>query len=116
MVEILARLVRLTHHLVYFFVLIGCFLPWRDALVVHAIFVPLMMIGWKVNNDTCFLTNLEHWLRGTSADHRAQEGEFIKSILARFIDPLPPDELIERWIYIITCCLWGVTLFRLYGG
>lgn len=102
---------RFLHLAILLFVLLGWLAPWRNILLLHAAFVPLMILHWKTNNDTCCLTSVEQQLRGSHRENTA--GSFIKSILLVFFVSLPPDSVIQRYLYLTLFTTWGVGVLRL---
>lgn len=69
-----------------------------------------MIIHWKYNQNTCFLTTLEYQLTGRA---EKKEGGFIKAILGIFLNPIPSDALIKKIVYGTLFLSWGVSLIRL---
>ena len=82
---------------------------------IHLVAVPVTILQWQLNGGTCVLTNLEHCLRGGKQDREQQQGQFIKSLLGRFCDPLPADGTIQLWIYGIMVAVWAISAVRLYS-
>lgn len=109
--RIFIGVIRFLHLAILSFVLLGWLAPWRNILLLHAAFVPLMILHWKTNNNTCCLTSFEHQLRGS--DRKNIEGSFIKSILLVFFASLPPDSIIQRYLYLTLFTAWSLCVARL---
>jgi hypothetical protein len=111
----IALFLRGTHIGIVFFVLFGFLSPWPIVLKVHAVFVPLMILQWKLNQGMCALTNFEHWLKREPAAKPSQDSEdqFIKSLLRYFKDPPPSDQFIEKGIHAFSWTCWLFSIFRL---
>jgi len=89
-------------------------------LKIHLIFIPLVILQWKLNKGTCILTNMEHALKGedseqsSSGEERdAQQGRFIKSILGKCFNPLPSDKNIQIGIYLVMLTSAAISLIRI---
>jgi hypothetical protein len=72
------------------------------VLLAHAVLVPFLMLHWALANDTCALTWLEAWLRGTPCD---------TTFLGRLFGPV--YLVSSRHVWAATAVLWGITLYRL---
>ena len=94
---VLAHTVRWVHLVLLVFNITACLLPYRLAWLIHVWMIPLLILQWKLNKNTCVLTNLENILLGVPAYGEEGEGQFIRSVLAQFCDPLPSNQAIERF-------------------
>jgi len=110
--EILIQIIKRVHLAVLLFVLLGWTLPWKAALLAHIITIPLVVLQWRFNNGTCLLTNLENFVRGGAPPKSTQQGQFIKSLLKFFCDPLPPDHKIKIGLYAVIWSAWSVSVLR----
>ncbi len=110
--QLTIRTIRLLHHAIVLFVLFAWALPLPELWAVHIIFIPLMIVQWKLNKDMCLLSNLEHALLGNGFYPQEEEVSFVKSLLARFIDPLPSDRLIEAGMYLLMAVSWTISWLR----
>jgi hypothetical protein len=109
----LIGILKAVHFVVLIFVVMGWIFPYSIVWLAHFIFVPLMILQWQFNQGSCLLTNIEYYLRGDHPDKQRQQGQFIKSLISRCFDPLPPDALIKYWIYLIVGICWGLSGMRL---
>lgn len=110
--RITLKLVSILHLLVIVFVLFGWLIGISEVLIIHIVFIPLMIIQWRFNNDTCVLTNVENSLREGQVEKEQQQGKFIKSLLAKVFDPLPADEVIKTWLYRVLWTSMMISLAR----
>ena len=108
-----AKIVSLIHLASVGFVLFGWAAPLETVLYVHLAFIPLLIVQWKFNDETCLLTNLENYLLDTKKSKSEQDGEFTKKLLSLCMDPLPPDKAIDRGLYTVIWSSWLVSLIRL---
>ena len=105
--------VRTIHYLVLLFVIFGPLAPWGLALKIHAWSLPLLFLQWKLNRNTCILTNLEHYLLGEPIYGPEGEGAFIKGLVTKFKDPPPSDRVINIGTYVVMFLLWTTSVLRL---
>lgn len=83
------------------YTLFGWVVPNPGWLKVHAVFVPLMVIHWRLNRNVCILTNLESFLRyGTwwRADE-ADQGGWIEGRIRAVTGRTPPPWLTDAITY-----------------
>jgi hypothetical protein len=77
----LARLVWGLHTSLVVFVVVAWALPTPGAWWSMIVLAPVMTIQWRLNDDTCLLTDLEHHLRRTPSAGRPEQGSFISDLL-----------------------------------
>lgn len=111
-----AAAVRVIHHAVVLFVLLAWLAPLPEVWLTHVIFLPLMVVQWIANRGMCLLSNLEHLLLGNGFYPTAGESGFIRSVLAKFFDPLPREELVNLGMYCVLAAVWSCSLLRLSGN
>jgi hypothetical protein len=109
----LIKALRFTHLLVLVFMLTGWLLPWKSAWFAHVATIPAMMLQWRFNRGTCLLTNLENFIRGNQVARDAQQGQFIKGLLGKCCNPIPPDHKIKFWLYTILWSVFSLSLLRI---
>jgi hypothetical protein len=115
-----ARFLRFSHMFIVAFILVGPFLPWAAALHIHAVFVPIVVLQWALNQNRCVLTQLEHRLRRSPAPEaeikKEDEDAFVKSLLKICFKNLPSDFAIRIGVWTITWSCWMVTVLRLWSA
>lgn len=111
--QLAIRLLKALHLVSLLFLLFGFLSPLRSILWLHLLFVPGVVLQWRLNRGTCLLTNLENRLSGTGIQKSRQQGQFIKGILRLCFDPLPPDPVIKFWLYALIWSSWSATLLRI---
>lgn len=107
------RLIRGAHLGILVFVLTGWIIPFRVMLKVHLVLVALLIVQWLLMDGICLLTLLEQRLRKGEIRSDAMRGQFIKSLLGKFFDPLPPDRTIKLWLYVLIWSAWGLSALHL---
>ena len=111
MTKSLVRAIQIFHFAVIVFVLTACFLPWREVWIFHAIFVPLMVLHWKTNQNRCVLTQIEAKLKGEREE--PSESGFIKKLIGKFFGKEPSAEHLQLMIDSILVVVWGITIGRI---
>jgi hypothetical protein len=101
-----------------FFVLTAWAWPSRGAHWVHFVFVPLMVLHWLTNEDRCVLSELEQKYKKKPADQNlpgdVEEGQFVRSILKKFLGRNPTAKQLQMVIYVIVIFVWSLTALRLF--
>jgi len=109
-------LIKSLHLAILLFVILGWAMPSDLLLKLHIAFVPMMVLQWQFNRGTCFLTNVENWISGERRERGEQQGQFIKGVIIRFIDPLPSDRVIKIALYLILGVAMAISVMRLLAG
>jgi hypothetical protein len=66
------------------FIALGWAIPARAALLTYLVFLPVLVLHWKLNRDTCILNNLENWLRHhrwRAPEHNPEEGAWLRTLI-----------------------------------
>ena len=66
------------------FIVLGWTIPARPVLIVYLVFLPLLVLHWKLNRDACILNNMESWLRYRSwraPDRNPEEGAWLRTLI-----------------------------------
>jgi hypothetical protein len=75
----------LVHLAILIMVISGWAFPGRGWLAFYLVFLPLMVLHWKLNRDACVLNNLENWLRHRrwrAPETNREEGAWLRTLLA----------------------------------
>ena len=100
----ISHVITLIHFLIVLFVV---FAPICSScpytLVAHALFIPLLIVHWKLNDDGCCLTELEKRLTNKTENKET----FIGSILGPVYEPRPNEQL------FLCLTLWLVAVHKL---
>ena len=91
------------------YVIFGWLLSSQSLLYLHILLIPALVVHWKLNQDRCFLTDLENALAGKEPE----PGGFVKSILSQCVTNLPEDYVIERALYGVIIVSWSISVLRL---
>lgn len=114
--SILLFLITLIHFLVICFVVLVPFFGSNYLLLLHSFVVPFIMFHWIINNNTCFLTLVEHQIRKQM--NGGQDIDPNDCITARIINPIydfsANNTDSSTSIYIVTTILWLIGLCRIY--
>ena len=109
-----AELVRLLHIGIVLFTGIGWAFTSVQVLWVHLMLVPAMKLHWLTNGGICFLTTLEHRLRGHPDAGSEHQPGFIFQLVCMFTDNPPEEEKVLRWMEFGMWAGWLVTITKLF--
>lgn len=108
----IANFIWVVHIIIILFVVCVPFTNSNYFLLLHAIFVPFMMLHWVTNNNTCCLTVTEKFLRNVKTDKDAQEC-FTCKLIEPIYDFKKNHEAQSAIIYVITIILWIISVSKL---
>jgi len=84
-------------------------------LLLHVIIVPFMMLHWYMNDNNCALTLMEKKIRMNLYGEEPDPNDcFTYNLIAPVYDFKKNNNDMSSLIYLITICLWGFTLYRLW--
>lgn len=113
MKEILLKIITLLHILLVIFVVVVPFTSSNYFLLLHAIFIPFLILHWVCNDNTCVLTIIERNLRKQIYGKVDEED----CITCRLIEPVYDFRknyaTFTIIIYVITILLWLVSSGKL---
>jgi len=96
------------HMLLVVYGLLGWLVPSAPWLVAHLVFIPGLLLVWRVNDNTCPLNNLESRL--LTGDWRspanAEEGGFLRAIVIRYLRLTPTIAQMDTITYAIMGVVW----------
>ena len=89
--------------------IVGLIIPFigkTKHLEFYSILIPVLFLHWALNDDTCFLTNLEHMVTDTPKE---------RTFMGRLVGPIYnlSDDAIGKGIKIILFTLWLFVQFKL---
>lgn len=98
--------IRLLHFLFIAFVVVTPFTNYINILGIHLITIPFLIMHWVLNNDICFLTEVEHKLSKKPRN---------KTFFGRLIQPVYRfnQQFEKRLLYTVTIVLWLITLKKI---
>ena len=109
-----AELVRLLHIGIVVFTGIGWAFSSVQVLWVHLVLVPAMKLHWLTNGGICFLTSIEHRLRGNPTAGTVEQPGFIYQFVCMLMDNPPPEEKVTVWMESGMWAGWIVTILKLF--
>ena len=111
-----------TCFLIHLAVLVGVVLGWlfpaRPWLILYLIFLPLMVIHWKLNRDACILNNLENWLRHRrwrAPESNREEGAWLRTLIGDVTGIRLTRAVMDAIIYGAMGLFWLLGLAHLLG-
>ena len=97
-------LIKLFHICIILFTILTPFTNIHKYIFLHILFVPLLIFHWKLNNDTCALTEIEKLITKEKNNNKT----FIGSIIGPVYEPK------SLTIQLICIFLWCVSLIQIY--
>lgn len=100
--SLLIAVLRTLHYAALAYGMLGWLIPDRTALIVYLVFLPLIVLQWLLNKDSCLLDNLESWLRHgrfRARDANPDEGSFIANLIERALGIRMTPAGVSRLVY-----------------
>jgi hypothetical protein len=101
------------HVFVLLFIVAGWLLPLRGALIAYVMFLPAVMLHWKLNQDACVLNNIESWLRHgrwRAPEKNAEEGAWLRTLIASLTGVTLTRRAMDVVIYSAMTLFWALGL------
>lgn len=115
--EFMLYLIIVLHFVFVLFIVLAPFVGNNYLLIMHAIIVPFMMAHWYTNDNNCALTMMEKKIRKNLYGEEPDPNEcFTYNLIAPVYDFKKNNNDLSTIIYIVTFCLWGYTLLKLYSN
>jgi len=117
---ILLYLILIIHTFLIGFIVVTPFVTRRNAfLILHAIVVPMIMLHWFLNDNTCALTIAEYKVREYLNNGRPVNRD--QCFMARLIDPVYDfkknhGQCKPELFYSSMFILWFISLMKLYNN
>ena len=94
------------------FVLVGWLVPVSEVLLVHLAFVPMLVVTWLLNANTCPLNNIESRLtKGVWRDPESrEEGSFLVVLVEKYLGLHPTQGLMDIVTYLLMATAWLLSL------
>jgi hypothetical protein len=121
--NIILTIITIIHYIYVIFIIAAPFSNITVLLLLHAIFVPFMIFHWILNNDTCFLTIAESYIRksingeniGNIEDLLKKKEEcFSYKLVGPIFNFKEDNENFSTFIYASVLILWGTSLYKLF--
>ncbi len=121
--NIILTVITIIHYIYVIFILAAPITNNSFLLLLHSIFVPFMIFHWILNNDTCFLTILESYIRNSADGNKTfdieqlmkkKEDCFTYKLVGPIFNFKEDNEQFSTFIYTVVLGLWGVSLYKLY--
>jgi|TARA_B110000263_G_C15159936_1_gene441944 hypothetical protein len=111
---IAAKLVRLLHLLIFIFIAIGWTFPWWQVWVIHAPFVIITRLHWRLNQRTCIFTTWEVQLKGEELVEEHEEGWFVKEVFEGVTGWRPSTIFTRRLMVVWMYSAMALSVARLW--
>ena len=110
-------LLKILHWVLVGFALVGWLATSEAWLLAYLIYVPLMVIHWSFNENSCIVNNIETWfLTGKwRNEHNPEEGAFVRTALLRVFGWAPPEKAFDLFIRLLMIATWSIAFFKWRG-
>ena len=100
---------------VMIYIVVGWLLPSRPALLFYAVFLPVVVVTWRVNKDSCLLNNLESYMRtGQWRDPgNREEGAWLLTMARETLGLPLTAQQVDVFTYVMMVLLWLLGLAHL---
>ena len=109
-------------HLVFLaFITLGWMIPARAMLVAYLVFLPVVVLHWKLNGGACALNNIENWLRyrrWRAPERNPEEGAWLRTLIKSLTGVALTRAQMDAIIYAAMTLFWllGVGHFQHFQG
>ena len=103
------------HFAVMIYVAAGWLIPGRAVLAFYLLFLPVVMVQWWFNKNSCVLNNIESFLRTRNwrSASNPEEGAWLGTLARDALGIEPTPLQIEIFTYAIMALFWGLGLWHL---
>ena len=110
-------LLKILHWVLVGFALVGWLATSEPWLLAYLIYVPLMVIHWSFNENSCIVSNFETWLLTGKwrNEHNPEEGAFVRTALVRVLGWAPPEKAFDIFIRLLMIATWSAAFFKWRG-
>jgi hypothetical protein len=104
------------HFAVMITIVAGWAVPWHPFLVFYLVLLPLMVLTWQLNKNSCVLNNIESFMRyGTwRAEQNAEEGAWLLTLIKNVTGVTLAVWQVDAITYSILAMLWLAGLSHIY--
>jgi hypothetical protein len=114
--DALGQFCHVLHLAILAFILLGWLAPWRGLLMAYLVFLPAVILHWKLNDNACALNNLESWLRyrrWRAPDRNPEEGAWLRTLIRSFTGVMLTRARMDVIIYAVMGLCWAAAWWRL---
>jgi len=108
----------LVHIAILACVVLGWAIPGRAWLICYLVFLPAMILHWKLNRDACILNNLENWMRHRrwrAPQTNREEGAWLRTLLSDATGIALSKGRMDAVIYGALALFWLLALAHFSG-
>lgn len=106
--------IKFIHLLVVLYVVLTPFINIKFLLGTYLFLIPVMIIHWICNDNTCILTSIEKKIRQESGDYTDNN-----CFTCKIIDPIynfnDNSDIYSVITYVSTICLWLYSIYVVIG-
>ena len=99
------------HLAILAFIILGWSIPSRGVLIAYLVFLPAVVLHWKLNAGTCVLNNLESWLRyrrWRAPERNPEEGAWLRTLIRSLTGIVLTRARMDVIIYAVMGLCWAL--------
>ena len=103
------------HLAILAFITLGWTMPARAVLIFYLVFLPVVVLHWKLNAGACVLNNLENWLRyrrWRAPERNPEEGAWLRTLLKSLTGIALTRAAMDAVIYSAMALFWALACRR----
>lgn len=103
------------HFAIMIFIAVGWAIPQSAVLVLYLVFLPVVVVQWQFNKNSCVLNNMESLLRtGRWRDPgNAEEGAWLAGVVRSVLRLDIKAVQLDAFVYVVLVLFWGLGLVHL---
>jgi hypothetical protein len=94
-------------------IVLGWLAPWHGFLIFYLVFIPAVVLHWKLNANACILNNLENWLHHRvwrAPDRNPEEGAWLRTLISNASGIALTEGVMDAIMYAAMFLFWGLAL------
>lgn len=114
---LLIFLLKVFHWIIVIYILTGWLASSVQWLMVYLVFVPIIVIHWRLNDNSCIINNIETLLVTGKwrNENNPEEGGFVHATFLKVLGWAPPARVFDQLIYVLMVVLWLAAYIRWRG-
>lgn len=114
---LLIFLLKVFHWIIVIYILTGWLASSVQWLMVYLVFVPIIVIHWRLNDNSCIINNIETLLVTGKwrNENNPEEGGFVHTTFLKVLGWAPPARVFDHLIYVLMVVLWLAAYIRWRG-
>lgn len=111
---LLIFLLKIVHWAIVIYILTGWMVASAQWLGVYLVLVPIIVIHWRLNDNSCIINNIETLLITGKwrNESNPEEGGFVHTSFLKVFGWAPPARVFDQLIYVLMSVFWAAAYIR----